>query len=158
MRMVLMKMIEGLMFELAVTALKATRYAARTDIVSVPLTKWVAKNSIFVNNIQDNLKTQSFLSLVDQVAAGPQVVAMVVVVVVEIMAEETLEVHQVKSQFLVWRPSHCNSPKENQDQKHYQIFVPHPTPLYRLRLPGEKRPGLQNGPHTNSAPRPQGLP
>ena len=45
--------------------------------------------------------TQSFLSLVDQVAAGPQVVAMVVVVVVEIMAEETLEVHQVNSQFLV---------------------------------------------------------
>jgi len=52
-----------------VTVPKATRYAARTDIVSVPLT-----------------------SLVDQVAAGPQVVAMVVV---EIMAEETLEVHQV---------------------------------------------------------------
>ena len=44
--------------------------------------------------------TQSFLSLVDQVAVGPQVVAMVVVVVVEIMAEETLEVPQVKSQFL----------------------------------------------------------
>ena len=106
--------------------------------------------------------TQSFLSLVDQVAAGPQVVAMVVVVVVEIMAEEimaeeTLEVHQVNSQFLVRRLSHCNSPKENQDQKHYQIFVPHPTPLYRLRLPVEKRPGLQNGQHPNSAPRPQGL-
>ena len=98
--------------------------------------------------------TQSLLSLVDQVAAGPQMVAMVV----EIMAEETLEVHQVKSQFLVWRPSHCNSPKENQDQKHYQIFVPHPTPLYRLRLPVEERPGLQNGQHPNSAPRPQGLP
>ena len=52
-------------------------------------------------HIQQNLVTQSLLSLVDQVAAGPQVVAMVVVVVVvEIMAEETLEVHQVKSQFL----------------------------------------------------------
>ena len=71
--------------------------------------------------------TQSFLSLVDQVAAGPQVVAMVVVVVVvEIMEEETLEVHQVNSQFLVRRLSHCNSAKENQDQKHDQIFVPHP--------------------------------
>ena len=104
--------------------------------------------------------TQSFLSLVDQVAAGPQVVAMVVVVVVvEIMEEETLEVHQVNSQFLVRRLSQCNSPKENQNQKHYQIFVPHPpTPLYRLRLPVEKRPGLQNGQHPNSAPRPQGLP
>ena len=97
--------------------------------------------------------TQSFLSLVDQVAAGPQVVAMVVVVV-EIMEEETLEVHQVNSQFLVRRLSHCNSAKENQDQKHYQIS----TPLYRLRLPVEERPGLQNGQHPNSAPRPQGLP
>ena len=99
--------------------------------------------------------TQSFLSLVDQVAAGPQVVAMVVVV--EIMAEETLEVHQVNSQFLVRRLSHCNSAKENQDQKNDQIFVAHPIPLYRLRLPVEERPGLQNGQHPNSAPRPQGL-
>ena len=155
--MILVKMIEGLMFERAVTVLKATRYAARTDIVSVPLTRWVAKNSIFADNVQNKLVTQSFLSLVDQVAAGPQVVAMVVVVV-EIMAEETLEVHQVNSQFLVRRLSHCKSPKENQDQKHYQIFVPHPTPLYRLRLPVEKRPGLRNRQHPNSAPRPQGLP
>ena len=156
--MILVKMIEGLMFERAVTVLKATRYAARTDIVSVPLTRWVAKNSIFADNVQNKLVTQSFLSLVDQVAAGPQVVAMVVVVVVEIMAEETLEVHQVNSQFLVRRLSHCNSAKENQDQNHYQIFLPHPTPLYRLRLPVKKRPGLQNGQHPNSAPRPQGLP
>ena len=37
--MILVKMIEGLMFELAVTVLKATRYAARTVIVSVPLTR-----------------------------------------------------------------------------------------------------------------------
>ena len=39
MTMILVKMIEGLMFERAVTVLKATRYAARTDIVSVPLTR-----------------------------------------------------------------------------------------------------------------------
>ena len=110
-------MIEGLMFELAVTVLKATRYAAKTDIVSVPLTRWGTKNSraaqteeallapkykirVATHKQQNKLVTQSFLSLVDQVAVGPQVVAMVVVVVVEIMAEETLEVPQVKSQFL----------------------------------------------------------